>query len=455
MEIVIFFQVNYDLGITHFNKGSGDLLNISKKKNHSFYYGWVIVCMAALGSFFSGPGQTYSNSVFIDEYIKSFGWSRSEISSLYSIATLCSGILMMFMGRLVDKLGQRKMMVIVSILLGAACFFNSLVVNTWMMAIGFFLIRLFGQGSMTLIPNTLVPQWFIQKRGRAMSFLALGGVASAAFFPVANAWLIKLTSWQATWQIWGVLLIILFAPLAFFIVRNRPEDIGLHPDGKPIINPKSKNRDQMISSSQEDDWTLQEAMKTKTFWAVLICVGIPALVNTGITFHLLSIFGENQLTPQLAATVLSLMAIIGFPISFISGFILERVKTNILLIVVFVLEAATLLLLTNVNSVTLGILFGVLWGIGGGIERITLNIVWSNYFGRKHLGSISGVAMMVMVIGSACGPLPLGIGFDKFHGYNESLLLLIIFPIIGIVGAILAKKPNKQEFLLKNAVKVN
>jgi MFS family permease len=430
-------------------------LNISKKYGHSFYYGWVIVCMAALGSFFSGPGQTYSNSVFIDEYIKSFGWTRTEISSLYSIATLCSGILMMYMGRLVDKLGQRKMMVIVSILLGVACFFNSIVVNTWMMAIGFFLIRLFGQGSMTLIPNTLVPQWFIQKRGRAMSFLALGGTASAAFFPVANAWLIEQTSWQVTWQIWGVLLIVLFAPLAFFVVRNRPEDIGLHPDGKLLVNPNNKQKDKTISYEQENDWTLQEAMKTKTFWAVLICVGIPALVNTGITFHLLSIFGENQLSPQLAATVLSLMAIIGFPISFISGFILEKVKTNVLLIVVFVIEVVTLFLLTNVNSFTLGILFGVIWGIGGGIERITLNIVWSNYFGRKYLGSISGIAMMVMVIGSACGPLPLGIGFDTFQSYNESLFLLMIFPIIGIVSAILAKKPDKQELLIKSTAKVN
>jgi MFS family permease len=424
------------------------------QKGHSFYYGWVIVGMAALGSFFSGPGQTYSNSVFIDEYIKSFGWTRSEISSLYSIATLCSGLLMFFMGRLVDKLGQRKMIVIVSLLLGLACFFNSMVVNTWMMAIGFFLIRLFGQGSMTLIPNTLVPQWFIQKRGRAMSFLALGGVAGAAFFPIANTWLIQQTSWQTTWQVWGVLLIVLFAPLAFFVVRNRPEDMGMQPDGKPLINAKSSNKEKAADNSvQEIDWTLQEAMRTKTFWAVLICVGIPALVNTGITFHLLSIFGQNQLSPQLAATVLSLMAIIGFPISFISGFILEKVKTNRLLAVVFMMEVLILLILININSVPMAILFAVLWGIGGGIERITLNIVWSNYFGRKYLGSISGVAMMVMVIGSAAGPLPLGIGFDTFQSYTESLFLLMIFPAIGLVSAILAKKPDKKEFLIKQAAK--
>ncbi|WP_066051910.1 MFS transporter [Robertmurraya korlensis] len=393
--------------------------------------------------FGSGPGQTYSNSVFIDEYIKSFGWSRTEISSLYSVATLCAGLLMMFMGRLVDKLGQRMMMVIVGSVLAFACFFNSFVTNTWMMGIGFFLIRLFGQGSMTLVPNTLVPQWFIKKRGRALSFMAIGGVASAAFFPLANAWIINTWSWQTAWQVWGVLLLVVFVPVAFFGVRNRPEDIGLVPDGLTVPGGKASDK-QEASVHVEDDWTLKEAMRTRTFWAVLICVGIPALVNTAMTFHLLSIFGQSQLSPQMAATVLSLMAIVGFPISFISGFIVEKVKTSVLLFTVFVMEIVVLFVLTQANSAAIGVLFGVLWGIGSGIERITLNIVWPNYFGRKYLGSISGIAAMVMVIGSACGPLPLGLGFDLFQSYTESLFLLMLFPLIGLSCALLAKKPERQ-----------
>jgi MFS family permease len=444
----------YALVVNGFKTG-GYHLFINNKNGNSLYYGWMIVFISGIGIFFSGPGQTYSNSVFIDEYIKSFGWSRSEISSLYSLATLCAGFLMMVMGRLVDKLGQRKMMAIIGLLFGLACLFNSFVTNTWMMAVGFFLIRLFGQGSMTLIPNTLVPQWFIQKRGRAMSFMAIGSVASAAFFPIANAWIINTWSWQFAWQVWGVLLIILFVPIALWGVRNRPEDIGLHPDGIISNIEKHQSENPTRPIKVEENWTLKEAMQTKSFWAVLICVSIPALVNTGITFHIVSIFGQNQLSPQLSATVLSLMALIGFPISFISGFILERVKTNRLLMVVFLMEVIVLLVLINTSSVMIGILFGVLWGIGSGFERITLNIVWSNYFGRKYLGSINGVAMMVMVVGSACGPLPLGIGFDYFNSYRESLYMLMIFPIIGVISSLIAKKPDRQEYLLKLATKAN
>ncbi|MCK0471837.1 MFS transporter [Halalkalibacter sp. APA_J-10(15)] len=407
----------------------------------SFFYGWIIVFIAGLAVFFSGPGQTYSNSIYITEYIDHFGWSNTEISSIYSIATFCAGILMMFVGRMVDKIGQKKMLIFAGVALGLACFYNSIVSNIWMMAIGFFFIRLFGQGSMTLIPNTLVPQWFIQKRGRALSFMAIGGFASAAFFPLANAWLIQRWDWQTSWQVWGALLLFLFVPLVILFVRNKPEDIGLKPDGLTLR--KNKNQKQPIPIA-EVDWTLQEARKTLAFWALIVCVGIPALVNTAITFHLVSIFRENHITPEIAATVLSLMAIIGFPISLISGFILEKVKTRTLLIVIFILETVLLLLLLITQNALTAIIFGVIWGMASGLERITINIVWPNYFGRKYLGSIKGVAVTVTVVASSFGPLPLGVGYDVFQSYTQALVLIMLFPIIGLIAATLAKKPVKE-----------
>lgn len=82
----------------------------------SFYYGWFILIIAGFGVFFSGPGQTYSNSQFIDEYIHDFGWSRSLVSSVYSIATLLAGFLMIFVGRFIDRFGQRMMMVTIGTL---------------------------------------------------------------------------------------------------------------------------------------------------------------------------------------------------------------------------------------------------------------------------------------------------------------------------------------------------
>ncbi|MEQ6389937.1 MFS transporter [Bacillaceae bacterium S4-13-58] len=418
-----------------------------KKYVKNIYYGWIIIGIAALGVFFSGPGQTYSNSAFIDEYIRELGWSRSEVSGLYSFATLCAGLLMIFVGRFIDRFGQRLMMVVVGTLFAFACFFNSQVTSMWMLAIGFFLVRLLGQGSMSLIPNTLVAQWFVKRRGFAFSLMTLGSFASAMSFPLINTWLIQTWDWRFAWSFWGVLLLVIFVPIALFGVRNKPEEMGLQPDGNQKQLEKFKPILGTTVVEAEQDWTLKEAMKTKSFWAILICVGIPAMVNTGITFHIISIFESNNLTPEIAAMVLSLMAVVGIPMSLVSGIITEKIKTNYLLLFIFIIELILLLLLLVTTNLFIAIVFGTLWGISNGFERIGLNVIWPNYFGRKYIGSINGVGVTAGVLGSAFGPLPFGIGFDMFQSYVPVLLFVLIFPVIGIICSLIAKKPEKSEIV--------
>lgn len=406
-----------------------------------FYYGWLIVVMAGLSHFFSGPGQTYSNAIFIDYYIEEFGWSRSAVSGIYSSATLLAGLLLFIMGRMIDRIGARKMAIIVSILLAAASVFNSMVVNWVMLFIGFFAIRLFGQGSMSLIPNALVPQWFIQKRGRALGLAALGGMIGSAAFPLINVWLIEAYGWRAAWQILGASVIIIFTPLALLFIRNRPEDIGLRPDNGPNLS-KLEHQKQL---SSDISWTVKEARKTRAFWLLLFCVAVPALVNTGMTFHLVSIFSIQSLAPETAATVLSLMAVIGFPVTFLAGYLLDKIRVQWMLAAVFAGEIASIFLLKEADVFSGAILFAVVWGFMLGIERVTLSVVWPNYFGRQYLGSITGISMAIMVVGSALGPLPFGLFFDFFGGYEEVLWGIMIFPFLGIFAALLATPPEKPR----------
>lgn len=408
--------------------------------NPPFYYGWLIVAVAALSHFFSGPGQTFSNAIFIDYYIEEFGWTRSTVSGIYSAATLLAGFMLFMVGRLFDRIGARKMAVLVSVLLALACLFNSMVVNAVMLFIGFFLVRLLGQGSMSLVPNSLVPQWFISKRGRAISIAALGGMIGSALFPLLNVWLIEAFGWRVAWQVLGISILVMFTPLALLIIRNRPEDIGLKPDNGAVLT-KVEQEKQL---SSDISWTVKEAKKTRTFWLLLFCVAIPALVNTGMTFHLVSIFSEQSLAPETAATVLSLMAIVGFPVTFLAGYLVDKIRVQWMLAVVFAGEILSIFLLKQADILAAAILFGIVWGFMLGIERVTLGVIWPNYFGRQYLGSILGISMAVMVIGSALGPLPFGIFYDYFGRYEEILWTIMIFPLLGIIAALMAKPPRKE-----------
>ena len=406
---------------------------------NAFHYGWVIIAIAALSQFFSGPGQTYSNSIFINYYIEDFGWSRSTVSGIYSAATLTAGFLLFFVGRLIDRNGSRKMAVAVSIALAVACFFNSFVTSLIMLFIGFFFIRLLGQGSMALISSSLIPQWFVKKRGRAISIAAIGGLVSSAAFPLLNVWLIEAFGWRSSWLILGIIIIVCFTPLALFLIQNSPEEMGLLPDNGDALKKQPERK-----AAEEVSWSVKEASKTRAFWLLLLCAAIPGIVNTGLTFHLVSIFAEKSLSLETAAGILSLTALIGLPVTFVTGILLEKVKVQYMLTLVFAGELLSLFLLQKADFLAAAIIFGLVWGISMGIERIVMAVVWPNYFGRKHIGSISGISMAMVVTGSALGPLPLGIAFDMFGGYVQVLWALMIFPVFGIVAALLADPPQKE-----------
>ncbi|WP_102336386.1 MFS transporter [Salimicrobium jeotgali] len=408
-----------------------------------FYYGWVIVFVAALSVFFSGPGQTYSNSIFIDYYIEDFGFSRSTVSGLYSAATLVAGITLFTVGRMVDRFGQRVMMIGVGTGLALALFWNSAITGPVMMFVGFFLIRLLGQGSMTLVPNTLVPQWFIKKRGRALSVMAVGTFASSALFPPLNAWLIESFGWRSAWVILGVSILVLFIPVTVWLVRNQPKDVGALPDGTPHKKP---GEEEISGEISEVSWTLKQAMQTRTFWFILFCVMVPALVNTAVTFHVVSIMDMKGLGVGIAATILTVMAVVGFPTTFLTGYLADRFSIHYILAITFFGHILSLVLLFFTSSTLLAFSFAVVWGAVNGFERIALNIVWPNYFGRTHLGSIKGLAQTVMVIGSALGPLPFGIFYDLFGGYQEAILAILIFPVTAVILALLSPKPDPLEY---------
>lgn len=409
-----------------------------------FHYGWAIVIVSAMGIFFSGPGQTYGISVFVGSFVERFNGNDTLVSGIYSTATLLSGSLLFLMGRAIDRFGQRKMAMFAATMLGVACLWGSLAANPVMLFIAFFMLRYFGQGSMTLIPNTLVPQWFVKKRGRAMSFMAVGSFVSAVIFPILNTWLIQYFGSTVAWQILGLLIVVIFLPIAALFIKNKPEDMGLLPDNAGREPEKNTDSSQALKDVEEVDWTLQEAKKTRAFWLILFCVAIPSLVNTAITFHLFRIFEEYGLNMGLASFTLSLMAFIGFPVTLIAGFVLERVPVHIVIGLSFIGQLLFLTLLLFMDNVIEVVIFGVLWGLMNGFERITLNIVWPNYFGRKNLGSIKGLAQTVMVIGSALGPLPLGFAFEQFGSFTGAILLLMIFPILGVIAAFISPPPKKK-----------
>lgn len=335
------------------------------------------------------------------------------------------------------------MMTIAAGMLGLATLWSSFVANGLMLIISFYFIRLFGQGSLTLIPSTLVSQWFIKYRGRAMALQAIGGLVAASTIPLLNNWMITTWSWHIAWRVWTVVLIAVFAPLAAWFVRNKPESVGLMPDGALAHLNDGVGVSTQHEVANEISFTLKEAMKTASFWCLLFCAFVPAMVNTGITFNIYSVLGTDDITRGGAAAVLSVVPLLGFATTFLNGFLSERIRAHYLITTSFVFEAIQMLAILVFHGSLMVILFTLCWGLSQGIQNIAINLSFANYYGRKHLGSINSVLMVATVCGSAFGPLPFGYGFDHFHSYTLVLLVMSVFPVIAIILALFAKQPNK------------
>lgn len=414
----------------------------------SFFYGWVIVIIGAMGIFFSGPGQTYSISIFINYYVDNLGWSRTLVSSYYSLATLIAGFALPTVGRAIDIKGHRKIITLISIMLGLVCLWMSFVTRPSMLIVGFVFLRLFGQGSMTLIPSTLIPLWFVNSRGKALSFMALGGVAGSALLPPINNWLISNMGVGFTWRVWMVLLIFVMAPFGWVFVRNRPEDIGCLPDGIVESNYPIEGFKHIIKIDfSEYSWTVKDALKTRSFWLMLFCITIPSMINTGITFHMVSIIDKKGFTSIFAAFILSLTAIVQLPLTFIAGHLLDKAKVHYVKSINFCVLLIAIILLLYGDSKKSLLIYGVLQGTFVAFDSVSTGVLWPNYYGIKNLGSIRSITMTAMVIASALGPLPFGYAYDYFGGYKEILLIMMIFPILGSLAAFFSPAPKEPNNL--------
>lgn len=395
-----------------------------------FFYGWIIASIAGLGVFFSGPGQTYSISSFVDPFLGHFGWSRSFFSSLYSGGTLAAGLSMVFLGKAVDRFGCRLMLTIVPLLLGVTCWYMGSVTGAVTVFVGFVLLRLLGVGSLELIPSVLVAQWFVHMRGRAFWITSMGITASSASFPVINVFLIQAYGWTFTFRFWGVMVAAVMAPLAWLLVRDRPEEVGLRTDGDP--EPKEgTTRDQ----KEETSWTLSQAMRTPVFWVVVFAASVPAMVFTGLAFHHMSILTEKGLSIEVASLVFTVTAVAQFALLGMAGWTADRYPVRwVFSLTLFFLGFSTILVFPASTT-----LWAVILGIGRGAAMaffsISSNVVWPAYFGRRHLAGIRGFSMTAMVVLSAFGPMPFGLAYDWFGGYGE---ILVIMVAISFISAALA-----------------
>lgn len=406
------------------------ILNFYKK---TFYYGWIILGVCTLANFASGPGQTFTFSIFQSSFIDNLNITSTKVATFYLFGSLFASFAMIMLGKVLDKLNPKYILIVVIFILFFGTVWLSKVNSPLELLFCFAIMRTMGQGALSLIPSTLVSVWFTKKRALALAIMGLGISASSGFFPVYGAILIENFGWRNAWVIIGATAsLILIFPVIFFIRPYKSND-------KKI----SENKDRLENDHNfEYSYTLSKALKTKTFWFIVVAIMSGSPIHTSIMYHQVSIFTSKGISITNAASVFAIVAPSMIFGQFSSGFLNNYFDPRKILIFGQILVFITLYILSILDGMFLGYIYGILLGFQVGLLMNTGQAIWPEYFGRKYLGSIRGFTNFIGMSLAAIGPLPLSIIYDSTGNYDNGLYILMILPPISILGAIMVRNPK-------------
>ena len=419
-----------------------------------FFYGWVILAAGTFGVLMSIPGQTMGVSVFTENLLRDLEINRNNLSLAYLVGTLGSGLIITRAGKLYDKHGARVMAFIAGVMLGVMLVYltridrlvSSLSEVRWLspalitfvlLAIGFWGIRFFGQGLLTMVSRNMVMKWFNRRRGLANAVL---GIFSALGFSIAPKLLdhiIQRLEWRGAWIFLAILVGTVFAIFVVFIFRDNPEDCGCVADGKM----KATKKGRRPPSLPDHDFTLPEARKTLAFWAFTLGLSLAALYISGLTFHVVSVFEASGLTRAQGLGIFIPSSLIAVGVQFLGGYASDYIRLKFILILFALGMTFSILGLTM-----LGEHAGAYWmiiignGVVWGLYTVLIGVTWPRFYGLKHLGAISGFSLSWTVIGSALGPYMFSVSMDLTGSYD--LVAWICFAISLFLVALAFKADN-------------
>jgi len=396
-------------------------------KKPQLFFGWYIVAASALLMTYSAGAMLMGFTAFVNPIAATFGWSMAQISLAMSLRGLESGALNPFLGVMVDRYPARRLVLIGVIASGLGLFLLSRV-NSLLTFYGAFLVIGFGSSlSIQMLPMTMVARWFRKNIGKASGILALGTGAGGLFVPLLVT-LIDTQGWRNALVVLAVGFWVLGIPLSL-LFRNRPEEYGLLPDGKPpeTANGSSNGRVRDISIG------VREAIRMRAFWFVGLTMMLQIATINAIVIHLIPYLTSIGLERSTAGQVSMIIALSSMgariPFGLLSDIFQKR---YVMALTCGLLSlAAFLFWLIDGSSFVLIVIFAVIFGLGmGGFQPVRTPTI-TEYFGIRNFGAILGVLSVFVTVGMILAPPISGWVFDTFGYYDPVWLALSVISLAG------------------------
>ena len=405
------------------------------------YYGWVVLCVAALAMVGTLPGRTQGLGLITEPLIRDLGLSRVAYTQVNLVATLIGALFCIGVGRLIDRLGSRLVLTVTAVALGLTVLTMSQASSLVGLLILVTLTRGFGQSALSVVSLAMVGKWFRRRLTVAMAIYAL--VMSIGFmvaFPLVGA-TVQSAGWRIAWASIGLALLVVLAPVAWWLDRSSPETIGASLDGDPAPALEGS----AAATPVARQWTLGETLRSPAFWVFALASSVYGLVASGIGLLNESILAERGFAPDIYYNALAVTAITGLAGNFAAGALAPRVSLRAILIVAMVVLTAGLAALARVSTPAQVMVQAVAMGIAGGFVTVVFFSFWGHAYGQLHLGRIQGAAQALTVLASAVGPLFLAVWVERTGSYAAAFYVLaVITAALGVAACVVSIPPGAQ-----------
>jgi len=423
------------------------MMNNSPGAGSAIFYGWWNVAASFVGLSLSYAMFTvFAFGTFVGPLQAEFGWMRGPMSFALTIANISVVIASPLLGALIDRVGARRVMVVSIVLLGlCVASMSRLTGDIRHYYLMHALIPLLGAGTLPLAYSRIIVAWFEKRRGLALGIALSGFGVGAAMVPALAQWMIGQFGWREAYLLFGGLILLISLPLAAFVLREKPAQMGLLPDG--VARPE----DFETPAGAVPKWagfTLAESARTRPFWFMVVSIVLIGVGITSILAHLVPMLIGRGVPPAQAAFAMSLLGLGLIFGRILSGWLMDRFFAPYVAAGFQLGMIVGLVILALDFSGPLAFLAGISVGLATGSEISEISYLVSRYFGLKAFGLINGIMFAAFQLGSGAGAYAMGLYYDYAGDYLGALwmvtgLVVISTVLIVLLGPYPAVEPDR------------
>jgi len=428
----------------------------SGTRRSGIFYGWWVVAACFLIAVYTSGVVSYGFTAVFVPIATEFNWSYTTVSLASSLRHMEVGLFSPFVGFLLTRFSTRKVLLAGGVITGFSVILLA-TTHSLLTFFGTFAVISVGMSAVsTVTMMTAVSRWFDRRLGVAMGIATCGFGFSGVMVPVVNA-IVQSQGWRMAMTILGVGMFFIVVPLAL-IVRNRPEDYGMLPDGDASLTPVERNKFKSLELENIDVST-KKALTSRAFWIITIALGIQHLATNAVSTHIMPYLISVGITQTFASLVAAMLPIASMGGRFGFGWLGDMVRKKPLTAFGFAIMAIGLMSFGYADNLVgimaaLLIMFLIMYGVGYGGTTTMRSILPKAYFGTKNYGTILGFITGIDAVGGVLGAPFAGYVYDRWGDYHYVWIILAALSALCVVMTLAAPairaKENTTSFNLKN-----